>query len=210
MRTRVKICGVRCREDALFSAECGADAVGAVFISGSPREVSASEAARLFAELPPFVTRVGLFRNPDDALVDEVSRLAGLSLLQFHGDEPDAKCAGFGLPFVKAINGDEPEEIARMYEAYPSAAGFVIDSVSMGEGGTGRTFDWGNWPRNSGKPLILAGGLTPENVSDAVRRLNPWGVDVSTGVEDGVKGEKSHLKIRCFIGNARSAREGAG
>lgn len=204
MRTRIKICGVKRAEDAAYAATCGADAVGAVFIQGSPREVKASDVRALFRSLPPFVSRVGLFRSPDAEFVREIIGLAGLSLLQFHGDQSDSDCASHGLPYIKAVNGDEPEAVAVMQREYPSAAGYVLDSVDRGEGGTGRTFDWDNWPKQSNKPLILAGGLNPDNVQSAVSRFAPWGVDVSTGVEDGVKGIKSHEKIRRFIENARS------
>lgn len=206
MRTRIKICGVKRAEDAVYAASCGADAVGAVFIQGSPREVPESDAGALFNSLPPFVSRVGLFRNAEADYVRKVIRLAGLSLLQFHGDESDSDCRQYGLPYIKAINGDEPGSVASMHREYPSAVGYSLDSVAKGEGGTGRTFDWDNWPRQSSKPLILAGGLHPDNVRLAISRLAPWGVDVSTGVEDGVKGVKSHEKVRRFIENARSAR----
>ena len=131
--------------------------------------------------------------------------MAGLSFLQFHGDESDSDCRQFGVPYIRAVDGDEPDAVAGMHAKYPSAAGYVLDAVARGEGGTGRTFDWGNWPKQSSKPLILAGGLNPDNVQLAISRVAPWGVDVSTGVEDGIKGVKSHEKIRRFVENARSA-----
>lgn len=204
MKTRVKICGVRRGEDARFAARLGADAVGAVFIAGSPREVAMADVPDLFDGLPPFVSRAGLFRNPERDFVQEACRRGGLSLLQFHGQESDQYCAQFGIPYIKAINGDRPEDILAMHSDFPSSVGYVIDSVSAGEGGTGRLFDWNNWPMRSEKPLILAGGLNPENVAKAVATLRPWGVDVSSGVEDGVKGVKSRAKMREFIENARS------
>lgn len=182
--------------------------MGTVFIAGSARQVALSDVQGLYYGLPPFVSRVGLFRNPEREFVFEACRQGGLSLLQFHGEESDQYCAHFGLPYVKAINGDRVEEIAAMHTSFPSAIGYVIDSVRAGEGGTGRTFDWNNWPKQSKKPLILAGGLNPENVSKAVSTLRPWGVDVSSGVEEGVKGVKSHARIREFIHNARSAAAG--
>ena len=205
MRTRVKICGVTRAQDAVHAARCGADAVGAVFIKGSARELRVSEVSRVFQALPPFVCRVGLFRNADAAFIREIARLGQLSALQFHGEESDAECAQFGLPFVKVINGNSRPEIARMGESYPSAAGFCLDSVSQGEGGTGKAFDWAAWPARCEKPLILAGGLHPRNVAAAVAQLKPWGVDVSTGIEDGIKGEKSADKIRGFIDAVRRA-----
>lgn len=206
MRTRIKICGVKRAEDALYAATCGADAVGAVFIRGSPREVLVSDAQALFKSLPPFVSRVGLFRDAEADTVREVIGVAGLSLLQFHGSERDSDCRQYGLPYIRAINGDEPDAVATMRGEYPSAVGYVLDSVARGEGGTGRTFDWDNWPTWSNKPLILAGGLNPDNVQLAISRLAPWGVDVSTGVEDGEKGIKSHERIWRFIENVKNAR----
>ena len=205
MRTRIKICGVKRAEDAIYAATCGADAVGAVFIQGSPREVLVSDVRAVFSSLPPFVSRVGLFRNAEAEYIREIIDLSGLSLLQFHGNECDSDCRQYGLPYIRAINGDEPHAVATMHRKYPSATGYVLDSVARGEGGTGRTFDWDNWPTQSSKPLILAGGLNPDNVQLAISTLAPWGVDVSTGVEDGIKGVKSHGKIRSFIENARSA-----
>ena len=205
MRTRIKICGVKRAEDAVYAATCGADAVGAVFIQGSPREVLVSDVREVFSSLPPFVSRVGLFRNAEAEYVREIIDLSGLSLLQFHGNERDSDCCQYGLPYIRAINGDEPDAVATMHRKYPSATGYVLDSVARGEGGTGRTFDWDNWPTQSSKPLILAGGLNPDNVQLAISKLAPWGVDVSTGVEDGIKGVKSHGKIRSFIENVRSA-----
>ena len=205
MKTRVKICGVTRAGDALHAAKCGADAVGAVFIEGSPRTLSVSRVREVYGVLPPFVSRVGLFRNADPELVREVMREGGLSMLQFHGDETDGDCAEFGLPFVKVVNGDDRAEISDMRSAYPSAAGYCLDSVARGEGGTGKVFDWGTWPGHCDKPLILAGGLTPANVGDAIARLHPWGVDVSTGVEDGIKGEKCDAKVRLFINESNKA-----
>ena len=204
MRTRVKICGVKRAEDALCAARCGADAVGAVFIKGSARELPVSGVRAVFHSVPPFVSRVGLFRDADDAFLREVIALGRLSALQFHGEETDAQCAAYGLPFVKVLDGNSRAQIALMCH-YPSATGFCLDSVSQGEGGTGETFDWRTWPEKCDRPLILAGGLDPENVAGAIMRLKPWGVDVSTGVEDGVKGEKSAAKIRRFVDAARRA-----
>ena len=205
MRTRVKICGVTRAQDAWAAARCGADAVGAVFIEGSARALELSAVRSVFSVLPPFVTRVGLFRNADPAFVREVAALGNLTSLQFHGEETDAQCAAFGLPFVKVIDGNNRSLVAGMCERYPSATGFCLDSVSKGEGGTGKVFDWAVWPAACDKPLILAGGLHAGNVADAIVRLKPWGVDVSTGVEDGVKGQKSHEKIHSFLGSAHRA-----
>ncbi len=205
MRTRVKICGIKRAQDALCAAHSGADAIGAVFISGSARELPVADVREVFDAVPPFVSRIGLFRDAEAALVREIAALGKLSALQFHGQETDAQCAAFGLPFVKVINGNDRGQIAGMSERYPSATGFCLDSVAGGEGGTGETFDWDAWPAQCDKPLILAGGLDAQNVSAAIARLKPWGVDVSTGVEDGVKGEKSSEKIRRFVDAARRA-----
>ncbi len=205
MRTRVKICGVKRAEDALHAARCGADAVGVVFIRGSARELPIAQVGEVFSAVPPFVSRVGLFRNAEPQFVREVAALGRLSALQFHGEESDADCAVFGLPFVKVINGNNRAHIAGMNATYPSAVGFCLDSVSHGEGGTGEPFDWDMWPAQCDKPLILAGGLDPDNVGAAIARLKPWGVDVSTGIEDGIKGEKSADKIRRFVDAAQRA-----
>ncbi len=205
MRTRVKICGVTRAEDAACAARCGADAVGAVFIADSPREVRIGDAANLFEAVPPFVSRVGLFRDAEPDFVREIMALAGLSVLQFHGSESARECQAFALPYLRAVNGERRDAIADMQQRDPVALGYVLDSVARGEGGTGQVFNWDNWPGQCAKPLILAGGLHPHNVAMAIRRLRPWGVDVSTGVEDGIKGEKSHDKIRLFVQNAHNA-----
>lgn len=198
-RTRTKICGITRAEDALAAVAAGADAIGLVFYAPSPRAVSAEQAATIVGTLPPFVTTVGLFV---DATVDEVVDVlqqVPLDLLQFHGDEAAAYCAGFARPWIKAVRMAEGVELERVAQQYSGARALLLDSYSKGvHGGTGHTFDWARIPPGLRMPIILAGGLDPENVSEAVRRVHPYAVDVSSGVELD-KGIKDADKITAFM-----------
>ncbi|MEJ2060284.1 MAG: phosphoribosylanthranilate isomerase [Gammaproteobacteria bacterium] len=199
MRTRVKICGITRVEDALAATQAGADAVGLVFYAKSRRFVTAERAREICLALPPFVSRVGLFLDADDRLIRETLDSVPLDLLQFHGDECPADCPGYGLPYIKAVGMQGKTDVARYAASYPDAAGFLLDSHATGEaGGTGLAFDWGRMPADLDVPLILAGGLAPENVAEAVRTTGVYGVDVSSGVESA-PGIKDHEKIRTFI-----------
>lgn len=202
MRTRVKICGITRAEDGVAAAAAGADAIGLVF-AASPRRVDAAQAQAIRTVLPPFVTAVGLFvdADPDDILA--VLERVRLDVLQFHGDEPPEACAGFGLPYIKAIRMREGVDLRAEAERFADAGALLLDSCVPGKaGGTGQAFDWGRVPRDLGKPVILAGGLTPGNVAQAVRTVRPYAVDVSGGVERE-KGVKDAGKIAAFIEQVR-------
>lgn len=198
-RTRVKICGITRVGDGEAASAAGADAVGLVFYPPSPRAVDVETAVAIRRALPPFVTVVGLFVNAAAEKVTEAARRVPLDLLQFHGDEPPAACAEFGLPFLKAVRVDEKVDLEAEARRYREASALILDTPDGRLwGGSGRTFDWSLVPEAIGKPVVLAGGLTPENVAEAVARLRPYAVDVSGGVESA-PGIKDAGKIVKFI-----------
>ncbi len=199
MRTRVKICGITRTEDALAAARLGVDAIGLVFYAPSPRAVSVAQAAEVVRELPPFVTRVGLFVNAEREAIAAAIEAAQLDLLQFHGDESPADCLGHGRPWIKALRMAPEMDVAAEMDRYREAQGILLDAWRPGvPGGTGETFDWRRIPAQRPRPLILAGGLAPENVADAIRTVRPWAVDVSGGVERA-KGIKDADRMAAFI-----------
>lgn len=200
---RIKCCGMTRVEDAALAAELGADAVGLVFTARSRRRVDIAQARAIVRALPPLVTTVALFMDEDAAFVDEV--IAGVQphLLQFHGAERDAWCAQFGRPYIKAIAMGEGSDALSRLRAFPGAAGLLLDGHGLGEaGGSGKAFDWSLMPRDLAQPLILAGGLHPGNVAEAIRIARPWGVDVSSGIESA-PGIKDPARMRAFIQAAR-------
>ncbi|HEX5676918.1 MAG TPA: phosphoribosylanthranilate isomerase [Alcanivorax sp.] len=191
---RVKICGITRPEDGRHAARAGADAIGLVFYPPSPRYVSPRQAADIIAALPPFVTTVGLFVDTPPERIAALLEQVPLDMLQFHGDESPQYCAGFRRPWIKALrmrDGVDPLAEADRYGA-AGARGLLVDSYVPGvPGGTGERFDWDRLPANPPLPLVLAGGLDPANVAEAVRRVRPWAVDVSGGVEvTGVDGRR--------------------
>ena len=201
---RVKICGVTRLEDALCAIEAGADALGFVFYEPSPRFISVEQAAAIIAQLPPFVTCVGLFVNTPIAQVKSVAQQIGLDLIQFHGDETAAACDGLGLPYIRALRMQPGQAIAELAESYQKARAILLDAWVPGiPGGTGETFDWAAIPALT-KPLILAGGLTVDNVAQAVLQVRPYAVDVSGGVELR-SGVKDQSKLKRFIQRAKAA-----
>jgi phosphoribosylanthranilate isomerase len=213
MRTRVKICGITRIEDGVAAAHAGADAIGLVFWPGTPRCVGLDQAREIVEAIPVFVSIVGLFVDPSDDDVRAAQAAVPLDLLQFHGNESPDFCAGFGLPYIKAIAVKPGVDLLQYAGKYAPARGWLFDAFEQGglPGGTGTTFDWTAVPEGLARPLIISGGLTPQNVGAAIRALHPWGVDVSSGVEvtgdDGKprKGIKSPSKIAAFIrevGNA--------
>lgn len=205
MATAVKICGITRGEDAQAAARLGAHAVGFVFYAPSPRHVETAAAAELVRALPPFVTAVGLFVNPAVGYVASVLEQVPLNLLQFHGDEPPGFCTQFGLPYIKALRVRAGLDLLQYAQVYGAARGLLLDAFVQGtRGGTGATFDWSLIPRQLPLPVILSGGLTPENVFDAIRGVAPWAVDVSSGVEAG-PGVKDPRKIASFIKEVRRA-----
>lgn len=203
-RTRIKICGLTRAEDVCAAVEHGADAIGFVFYPPSPRAISFDRAAELVALLPPFVTSVGLFVNPEAAFVSEALSRLPLQLLQFHGDESDVDCARYGRPWIKAARMRPGVDLLEFSTLHPGARGILLDAFVDGYGGGGKTFDWSLIPAGFGRPLILSGGLDADNVGEAVRRVRPWAVDVSSGVESA-KGIKDAAKIAAFIAGVRHA-----
>ena len=196
---RSKICGITRIEDALAAVEAGADAIGFVFYAKSPRAVTFEQARVIVKALPPFVTTVGLFVNASDQALREILGAVPLDLLQFHGDESAEACESWQRPYIKALRVKAGDDIVAACEAYPGASGILLDAYVEGiPGGTGEAFDWSLIPQGLSKPIILAGGLTPDNVAEAVARVRPYAVDVSGGVEAS-KGIKDHGKIQAFI-----------
>lgn len=217
MRTRVKICGITRVEDGIAAAQAGADAIGLVFWSGTPRCVTLSQARSIVAALPAFVTVVGLFVDPQPEAVRSTLDAVPLDMLQFHGDERPELCGSFERPYIKAMRVRPGVDLLQYAARFDAAHGLLFDAFQPNglPGGTGMTFDWAQLPPKLTDPstrrLILSGGLTPKNVAAAVRQLRPWAVDVSSGVEitgaDGKarKGVKSLTKIVAFIREVRSA-----
>ena len=205
METKVKICGITSVADGLAAAEAGADMIGLMFATQSPRLISVPTAAEIARALPPFVLRVGVFVNPDEAQVMEAIAACGLNLLQFHGDEPSEFCTQFGLMSVKALRVKDADSLGALGKFHTDA--FLLDAHSKaGRGGTGEKFNWdlAIEAQKFGKPIFLAGGLTPANVAEAVTKVKPFAVDVSSGVESA-PGKKDATKVRAFIQAVRAA-----
>ena len=201
---RSKICGITRIEDALAAVAAGADAIGFVFYAKSPRAVTAVQARAIIAALPPFVTTVGLFVNASACELNETLDAVPLDLLQFHGDETPEQCEGYHRPYIKALRVKAGDDIAGACNAYTSASGILLDAYVEGvPGGTGQAFDWSLIPQGLSRPIILAGGLTVDNVVQAIAQVRPYAVDVSGGVEKS-KGIKDHDKICAFMRNVRA------
>ncbi|MCW8926010.1 MAG: phosphoribosylanthranilate isomerase [Xanthomonadales bacterium] len=202
-RTRIKICGLTRSEDVQFAVSRGADAIGFVF-ARSPRQVSVEEAARLAAGVPAGVLRVGLFLDQEQAEIERVLARVPLDVLQFHGRETGAQCSVFALPWLKAVAMEDEYSLERAEGNYAGAMGLLLDSHQAGQrGGSGRVFDW-SLVRSAAKPLWLAGGLNAANVAEAIKTVQPYAVDVSSGVESA-PGVKDSGKISEFIEAARAA-----
>lgn len=200
MRTRVKICGITRVEDARAAAAAGADAIGLVFYRPSPRYVEPERARDIALRTPPFVATVAVFVNPSREEVEQVIGECGVTLLQFHGDESPEFCAGFSRPYIKAARIRPGLDLIKYLAPYTAARAWMLDAFHADLwGGTGDAFDWSLVPEGVAKPVILSGGLTINNVADAVRRVRPYAVDVSSGVEIS-KGIKDAGRIAAFIG----------
>lgn len=198
-RTRVKVCGITRIEDAMAAVEAGADAIGLVFYEPSPRFVRIEQAKAIAASVPAFVSVVALFVNAEPEYVQEVLNNVRIDLLQFHGDEENDFCGQFQRPFIKAQRVRQASDVVASSLRFPDALGILLDSYKPGvPGGTGETFDWSLIPESQTKPLILAGGLTPDNVASAIEQVQPFAVDVSGGVEQS-KGIKDPVKIDAFL-----------
>jgi len=205
MRTRVKICGFTRVEDAVCAAGLGVDAIGLVFFPSSPRHVEIETAAAIARSLPAFVSVVALFVDAESSLIYEVLSRVRVDCLQFHGDEQAEVCRLYDRPYIKAIRMRPGIDLAACERQYHDAGGLLLDAYRPGvQGGTGDGFDWGLIPRNSGLPIILAGGLTPENAGRAIRAVKPYALDVSSGVE-ARKGIKDAEKMAAFIRETNQA-----
>jgi phosphoribosylanthranilate isomerase len=198
-RTRVKICGITNSHDAEIAVDSGADAIGMVFYPDSPRNISLSQAREIVSRVPPFVTTVGLFVNSSAQQINRVINAVSLDLLQFHGDEDEEFCSHFQRPYLKVVRVQANTDLHRLCQQYASARGLLVDSYKPGiPGGTGETFDWSMIPRDLPLPLVLAGGLNAGNVESALARVQPYAVDVSSGVESS-PGVKDVEKISGFM-----------
>jgi phosphoribosylanthranilate isomerase len=205
MAVRVKICGITRLQDLHAACNAGADALGFVFYEKSPRHVAFDAAAALVRELPPFVQSVGLFVNAEPAFIEAVLRAVPLDLLQFHGDETPAACERFGRPYIKAVRVTADTDLLKCAADFETARGLLLDAYVPGiPGGTGERFDWSLMPANMPKPIVLSGGLQPDNVAEAVQQVRPWAVDVSSGVEAS-KGIKDPHKTAQFIAKAKAS-----
>ena len=206
-RTRVKVCGITTPGDAGYAVAAGADAIGMVFYSKSPRHLSISAAREITAAMPPFTSTVGLFVNSSYQDVSTVLADVPLDLLQFHGDEDESFCSSFNRPYIKAVRVKPETDLLQICSHYSSARGVLLDSFKKGiPGGTGETFDWSMIPENYPLPIVLAGGLDVKNVATAVSVVQPWAVDVSSGVEIS-RGKKDRKKIEKFIQAVESVRQ---
>ena len=201
-KTRIKICGIRRVEDAMLAANAGADAIGLIFYAPSPRAVTLQQAIAVRDALPPFVSTVALFVNAARAEVNEVCELLNPSLLQFHGDEDHDYCASFSRPYLKAIRvgaSMKAHDLIQLENEFSTAKALLLDTLSAEQyGGTGESFNWDVIPASLREKIILSGGLTPTNVGDAVQKVRPWAVDVSSGIEMQ-KAIKDPEKIVAFM-----------
>jgi phosphoribosylanthranilate isomerase len=203
--TRIKCCGMTRVEDALLAAQLGADAIGVVLTARSKRRVTLEQAQGIVHALPPFVSSVALLMDDDASFVLEAIDAIQPDLLQFHGAEADDWCAQFGRRYLKAIAMGEGASALPRLQRFPGASGLLLDGHGLGEaGGSGKAFDWSLMPRGLTQPLILAGGLTPANVADAIGIARPWGVDVASGIESS-PGIKDAQKLADFIAAVRRA-----
>ncbi|MDR9439869.1 MAG: phosphoribosylanthranilate isomerase [Halomonas sp.] len=203
LRTRIKFCGMTRPEDVDAAVAAGADALGFVLWPGSKRAVDEQRLAELAARVPAFVTRVGLFVDPDPALVARCAE--HLDLLQFHGNESPEACLAVGRPWIKALRMRDGLDLHAAAEAYAGARALLLDAYRPGvPGGTGETFDWSRIPAGLAKPVILAGGLTPDNVAEAIAAVAPFAVDVSGGIETG-PGIKDVARMAAFLRAVRRA-----
>jgi phosphoribosylanthranilate isomerase len=207
MAVRVKICGITRIEDLDAACAAGADALGFVFYAKSPRNLEIEQAAALIKSLPPFIQSVGLFVDAEPTFIRHVLDHAPLDTLQFHGDESPDYCRQFARPYLKAIRVRQDKDLVKCAADYDDARGLLLDAYVPGvPGGTGERFDWSLIPAGLSRPIVLSGGLTPENVADAVRQVRPWAVDVSSGVERS-KGIKDAARVAAFIQGAKHADE---
>lgn len=205
MRTRIKICGITSVADGLAAARHGADAIGLIFYPPSPRLVTFERAREIASSVPAFVARVAVFVNPAAHDVEAVIRACRPDLLQFHGEETADFCRGFGVPYLRALRVRPGIDLLELLSPFGDAAGWLLDAYRQElYGGTGEAFDWDLVPRGLPRPVILSGGLDASNVGAAIRRVRPWAIDVSSGVE-AAKGVKDERRIAELMEAVRSA-----
>ena len=205
MRTRTKICGITRLEDAKASVRAGCDALGFVFYKESPRYIALDAFKVIVKELPPFVTKTGLFVNADPAEIEEAIQSGFVNVLQFHGDETPDFCRQFNFPYIKAVAVSSSVDLIQYAKDFHDAEALLLDAYHEHlKGGTGQTFDWNLIPQSLSKPIVLAGGLHVDNVKEAIKKVKPYAVDVSGGVEES-KGIKNSLKIQAFIKETQDA-----
>ncbi|MDE8603374.1 phosphoribosylanthranilate isomerase [Marinomonas sp. RSW2] len=203
MTCQVKICGITNIDDALMACRLGANALGFVFYEKSPRYVTPDIANSIVAKLPPFITPVALFVDADASVIASVIDGSSRWMIQFHGAESEAECLSYQRPYMKALRIKKGDDVSTLVDEYPSASAMLLDAYKAGiPGGTGEVFDWSLIPKVLSKPIVLAGGLTPNNVEQAIKQVAPYAVDVSGGVELS-KGIKSESKVREFINGAK-------
>ena len=215
-RTRIKLCGLSKPSDVDCAVDLGADAIGLVFYPPSPRALSVAQAVELTRNVPPFLSVVGLFVNATPDWVRDVTSNVPLSLLQFHGDETPAQCEALasvaGLPWLRALRIEpdtQPGDLVKSALNYSAASGLLFDTHVEGYGGGGKVFDWSLIPAELARRAVLSGGLNAQNVSDAIRRVRPYAVDVSSGIEvPGAKGVKDHARMAAFVRAVREADAG--
>ena len=202
-RTRIKICGLTQLDEALHCAELGADSIGLVFHEPSSRLIEVDTAINIRCALPPFVTVTALFLNEQQDWMDHIVNTVRPDCLQFHGNETIETCEQFKLPFIKSIPMGNVTDSRIYADKFPQAQGFLLDSNVAGRmGGSGDTFDWSKIPTSFGSPIVLAGGLNPDNIAEAISQVRPWCVDVSSGVEAS-KGSKDRELIERFFHEVR-------
>jgi phosphoribosylanthranilate isomerase len=215
-RTRVKLCGLSKTSDVEHAIDLGADAIGLVFYPPSPRSLSVAQAVEITRNLPPFLSVVGLFVNATPDWVRDVACNVPLTLLQFHGDETPEQCESLagvaGLPWLRALrvaSATRPADLVESALNYAAASGLLFDTHVEGYGGGGKVFDWSLIPAELARRAVLSGGLNAQNVSDAIRRVRPYAVDVSSGIEvAGAKGVKDHAQMAAFVRAVREADVG--
>jgi phosphoribosylanthranilate isomerase len=201
---KIKICGFTNADNAREASFLGIDAIGLVFYEQSPRYVDVESALEIVNALPPFINRVGLFVNADSSYIDEVLCEVPLDTLQFHGDESVLECAQYAVPFIKAVRVNQDTNLTKIADDYHQASGLLLDAFNKDTyGGTGEVFDWSLAKVDIDLPIILAGGLSTDTVAEAIKQVNPYAVDVSSGVESE-PGMKDIAKIKQFIHKARS------
>ncbi len=199
MRTRVKICGFTRVDEAVYAANSGVDAIGLVFYPSSPRHVSIEQAAKIVTALPAFTTVVALFVDEEESMINQVLSHVTIDCIQFHGQEDPQACSLYNKPYIKAVSMQKPTKIKEIANHYKDASALLLDAYHPQiKGGIGERFDWNLIPKHCQLPIILAGGLTPENVKQAIKTVNPYALDVSSGVEIK-KGIKERDKITAFI-----------